>query len=188
MIRTPFVLTPLIVLPLTATCGAEAVSEAADDPASEAQGESVADTTDAPDGAIAPEDAAALEAQVAALYDDPFSVDTFDPPLPMTDRFAALFAEERALVDAYDGVANLDFAWVIAGQDAAIANLAITHAPIGPGEVAVLARFDNFGEPSMVRYEWVRQGMDWLLDDIVVGADGDPAPIRLSQLLGRELE
>ncbi|MGP1352704.1 MAG: hypothetical protein ACTS1Z_05220 [Parasphingopyxis sp.] len=177
MIRARLALAPFIVLPLAMACadpGAAGDGDAAE------SGETVA----LPEPDIAPDEAAALEAQVAALYDDPFAVDTLNPPLPMTDELAALFAAERALVEASDGMpGNLDFAWHIDGQDAEITELAITHEPIAPGLVAVIARFENFGEPRTVRYLWAQQGADWRLADIVIGEAEDAMAVTLSEAL-----
>ncbi|MEO1167112.1 MAG: hypothetical protein AAFW97_00215 [Pseudomonadota bacterium] len=175
MIRSRLALAPLALLPLAAACGAEA---------GESGAQEAGETVVLPDADIAPGEAAALEAQVAALYDDPFAVDTLDPPLPMTDELAALFAAERAAAEANEGLApNLDFAWHVDGQDAEITGLAITHEQIAPGLVAVIARFENFGEPRTVRYVWAQQGADWRLADIVIGEAEDAMAVTLSESL-----
>ncbi|MGP1283359.1 MAG: hypothetical protein ACTS1X_10320 [Parasphingopyxis sp.] len=173
----PWRLAPIAILaaPLASACGAGA----GDGSAQEA-----VETVALPDADIAPDEAAALEAQVAALYADPFAVDTLNPPLPMTAELAALFAAERAAAEANEGLApNLDYAWHVDGQDAEITGLAITREPIAPGLVAVIARFENFGEPRTVRYVWAQQGADWRLADIVIGEAEDAMAVTLSESL-----
>ncbi|WP_298021799.1 hypothetical protein [uncultured Parasphingopyxis sp.] len=124
------------------------------------------------------------EAEIAALYEDWENVDNLSPPLPLSPRLSTLFAEERAAVEADpDQISRLDFAWVIAGQDAEISDLEVTHDMAGPDTLHVTASFANFGTPTKVVYIFVRQNDgEWLVDDIRPD-DPDGAPISVAQLL-----
>ncbi|QLC25819.1 hypothetical protein HFP57_12840 [Parasphingopyxis algicola] len=177
MMRGRLVLAMLAALPLAAACanGGEDADGTMDG------GEASAPIEDA---GIAPEEAAGLVRRVAALYADPFAVDPLDPPLPMTEELAALFAAERQAAAANEGLAPvLDYAWHVDGQDAEISELEIMHEPVAPGLVAMVARFRNFGEPRAVRYVWARRGEDWLLADIVIGESEDAMAVTLSETL-----
>jgi len=78
----------------------------------------------------------------------------------------------RRLIDADDacmkreqGICNIDFDILIAGQDGAPAHLAITDGPAKARGQVVRARFDNGGAVE-VRFVFVRQGGAWKIDDV----------------------
>lgn len=85
-------------------------------------------------------------------------------------RFAA--RDLRRLIDADDAcekrsgeICNIDFDFLIAGQDGDPSKLTITDGPATTGRQVVHAHFDN-GGPVEVRFYFVRQGGAWKVDDV----------------------
>ncbi len=145
------------------------------EPATGAQGESsasgrTASSSGAVDSPVT--NSGEIERRIAALYDDPFANDPLDPALPLTPDFNRLLAAERVAVQRNDGAPRaIESNWLVAGQDAEIADLAVTARPGELGEMIATATFRNFGEPQTVLYLWKLRTGEWRLDDIYVGGD-----------------
>lgn len=132
---------------------------------------------------IEPATAADLEQQVAASYDDWESFDIRQPPFPTTPRLETLLAAERDYVDEHGAPRMLDFDWHVAGQDAEISDVRVSHEAVEPGLVIVTARFQNFGQQTEVNYIWRKvDGGSWALDDATLD-DPDGNPMSLGSIL-----
>ena len=119
-------------------------------------------------------DTAAIADAVRAMYANPDAVDTGNPPLPMSEDLAALFAAVGT--GANGAPETLDYAWLIGGaQDYELGPVTVTEEPVEPGMTMLRANFTNFGEPQVVRYIFRDQDGQWLLDDIVVDEAGGNA-------------
>ncbi len=92
-----------------------------------------------------------------------------DPPPLIADaslspRLRALFAKDRA---GADGVGNLDFDYWVAGQDYDLSPVVLAVEPgTAEGRRTIIARFRNMGAPIVNRFDFVRAGDRWLLDDV----------------------
>ena len=111
------------------------------------------------------------QAIVQALY-APYAAgkDPADSAEDAIRRYAApglkrLIDKDNACMKREQGICNIDFDFLIAGQDGAPSHLKITEdAPTKQGQV-VHALFDN-GGPVEVRFHFVRQGAAWKIDDV----------------------
>ena len=169
-------------IPAIASCTAGEADAPRNDPAPDAKAQRAANEA-AP--ANDP-DLADMTRAIYAMYADIDAVEMTNPPLPMTEELADLFAAERDASAASGGEpVHLDFAWVIGGaQDYELGPVTVTEEPIEPGMTMLVADFTNLGEPQKVRYVLVSQDDDWLLDDIVVEGPGDNATSVADQLRG----
>ncbi len=72
---------------------------------------------------------------------------------------------DRACEKREQGICNLDFDMVIAGQDWDISKFAIADGPATAMAQVVRATFDN-GGPVEVRFFFVRENGAWKIDDV----------------------
>ncbi len=99
----------------------------------------------------------------------------------------------KHLIDADDacmkreqGICNIDFDFLIAGQDGAPSHLTLSEDAVAADSQVVHARFDN-GGPVEVRFHFVRQGGAWKIDDVEDLRPKDD-PIRRSISLKKQLK
>lgn len=125
---------------------------------------------------------ALLEAFYAPYFTDDFAEDE--------SRFRS--AELNALYQAdlertpAGEMGALGFDPYIDGQDYALSDLEI-GAPVLSGDSAVVeVRFSNFGRPTVLTYELVRESDGWKIDDVVSGTG--EYPYRLSEIFAAALE
>jgi hypothetical protein len=85
-----------------------------------------------------------------------------------------------------EGICNIDFDFLIAGQDWDPLKLSITDDPAAGNRQIVHARFDN-GGPVEVRFYFVKQGGAWRIDDVEDLRPKDD-PIRRDIWLKRQLQ
>lgn len=79
-------------------------------------------------------------------------------------RLAKLFRDDRR--KAKGEVGCLDFLFWVNGQDFRITNLTVTSADQGPDRKTVTAKFDNIDRPEEIRFDFLRNGRRWQLDDV----------------------
>ena len=72
---------------------------------------------------------------------------------------------DRACEKREQGICNLDFDMVIAGQDWDISKFAIADGPATADKQVIRATFDN-GGPVEVRFFFVRESGAWKIDDV----------------------
>ena len=129
------------------------------------------------------EDPRALVAQTYEAY-------RRNPDRPVPSPSFAYSDRLRALFDAYDAwqaghqdlVGSLNFDWWMNAQDWAPVEPDLTEDQDGPDRRTVTARFSIYGTPVVNRFQFVRQGGRWYLDDVVNG-DGGADGWVLSELL-----
>lgn len=87
---------------------------------------------------------------------------------------AALVAMEKR---AKDGPI-LDFDPISNSQDPSVKNLSITQESKTDAKAVVAAKFFSFEEkePSIVRYDFIKVGADWKIDDVEGQRGGDKTP------------
>ena len=89
----------------------------------------------------------------------------YEPPDDIySPRLAKLFRDDRR--KAKDGVGCLDFSFWVNGQDWAISDLTVTSADQAPGRKTVTARFLNIDRREELRFDFLRTGQRWLLDEV----------------------
>ena len=130
------------------------------------------------------EDPRAFVAQRYAQYrDHPDSAPDW-PAFAYSDRLKALF-------DAYDAwnhqhedlVGSLDFDWWINAQDWQLGPVTVTETSQDPDHRTETARFTNIDRQEEIRFQFVRQGNRWYLDDAVQGSGHGGDGWTLSALL-----
>ena len=95
-----------------------------------------------------------------------------------TPRLRKLLRDDKR--KAKGEVGCVDFVFWVNGQDWTITNLDITSADAGPDRKTVTAKFVNLGTPQEIRYEFLRKGRGWLLDEV---RSAVAPPWTLSELL-----
>ncbi|MFL0354894.1 hypothetical protein ACI5KX_00325 [Erythrobacter sp. GH1-10] len=122
------------------------------------------------------EEAAAQEStpadQVLSIYVD--GIECLNECLPLAKSLEKAFADEEARKEEYDEpIGRLGFAWEVNGQDAIITNARVkTYEVIGQGKddperQVVTAYFDNFDQPQVLDYYFVREDGRWALEEVV---------------------
>ena len=111
-----------------------------------------------------------------------------DPPAEQaraySPRLRALFAAYERWARAHDDlVGSLDFDWWVNAQDWEIHGVAVTQAPGGGARRTIIARWTNYGRTDTSRFQFVRIGRRWYLDDVVNGTGREPDGWTLSTLL-----
>jgi hypothetical protein len=98
------------------------------------------------------------------------------PDVPPPDRSHVYSPRLRALFAAYDRdlgggdlVGSLDFDWWTNAQDYEIANVRLSERRQGAGRMTIIARFDNYDRHDEVRFQFIRIGNRWYLDDATHG-------------------
>ena len=105
--------------------------------------------------------------------------DSYSPPDDIyTPRLAKLFRDDRR--KAHGEVGCLEILFWVNGQDYVIKNLAITSADQGPDHKTVTAKFANIDRNEEIRFDFVRTGQRWLLDEVHSSA---ATPWTLSEIL-----
>lgn len=124
-----------------------------------------------------------VEQRYAAYRNQPSSAPEW-PAFAYSDRLKALF-------DAYDAwnhqhedlVGSLDFDWWINAQDWELGPVAVTETSQDPDHRTETARFTNIDRQEEIRFQFVRQGNRWYLDDAVQGSGHGDDGWTLSALL-----
>lgn len=107
-----------------------------------------------------------------------------DPAWTYSDRLRALFAGYNSWQRRHqDTVGSLDFDWWINAQDWELHDVNVTAAAQGPNRMLVTARFRNIDRRDEVRFQFVRVGRRWYLDDVVEGTGQGDNGWTLSALL-----
>ena len=79
-------------------------------------------------------------------------------------RLAKLFRDDRRKAKGEVGCLEILF-WVN-GQDYAISDLTVTSADHGPDRKTVTAKFMNIDRREEIRFDFLRNGGRWLLDEV----------------------
>jgi hypothetical protein len=79
-------------------------------------------------------------------------------------RLAKLFRDDRRKAKGEVGCLEILF-WVN-GQDYAISDLSVTSADQGPDRKTVTAKFMNIDRREEIRFDFLRNGQRWLLDEV----------------------
>jgi hypothetical protein len=83
---------------------------------------------------------------------------------PFSPRMRKLLAADKAY--AKGEVGRLDFDPIVNGQDWKIADLAVTLVSQAQDKAVIEAKFNNLGDAQDLRYDLVRGGGRWLIDEI----------------------
>jgi hypothetical protein len=104
---------------------------------------------------------------------------SYSPPDDIyTPRLAKLFRDDRR--KAKGGVGCLEILFWVNGQDYAIKDLNVTSADQGPDRKTVTARFMNIDRIEEIRFDFLRDGRRWLLDEV---HSASATPWTLSEIL-----
>ncbi len=107
-----------------------------------------------------------------------------DPVWTYSDRLRALFDAYNRWQRRHDDlVGALDFDWWINAQDWELHDVNVTAAAQGPNRMLVTARFRNIDRRDEVRFQFVRAGRRWYLDDAIEGTGHGDNGWTLSALL-----
>jgi hypothetical protein len=79
-------------------------------------------------------------------------------------RLAKLFRDDRRKAKGEVGCLEILF-WVN-GQDYAISDLTVTASDQGPDRKTVTAKFMNIDRREEIRFDFLRNGRRWLLDEV----------------------
>ncbi len=93
-------------------------------------------------------------------------------------RLAKLFRDDKR--KAKGGVGCLEIFFWVNGQDWAIKDVTVTSADQGPDRKIVTARFANIDRNEEIRFDFLRSGQRWLLDEVHSAA---ATPWTLSEML-----
>ena len=103
----------------------------------------------------------------------------YDPPDDIySARLAKLFRDDRRKAKGEVGCLEILF-WVN-GQDYAISDLTVTSADQGPDRKVVTAKFMNIDRREEIRFDFLRNGRRWLLDEV---HSASATPWTLSEIL-----
>ena len=104
---------------------------------------------------------------------------SYTPPDDIySPRLAKLFRDERRKAKGEVGCLEILF-WVN-GQDYAISDLTVTSVDQGPDRKIVTAKFMNIDRREEIRFDFIRNGRLWLLDEAHSAA---ATPWTLSEML-----
>ncbi len=108
-----------------------------------------------------------------------------DPVYSYSDRLRALFgAYDRWQAGHQDLVGSLDFDWWTNSQDwGEIAIRELREERRGANRRTIMVRFVNYDVEGVNRFQFVRQGGRWYLDDVVGGTGGGSDGWALAPLL-----
>ena len=117
------------------------------------------------------DDPRAFVEQTYARYRSAPNTPPVDPVYSYSDRLRRLFAAYDAWQARHqDLVGSLDFDWWTNAQDWDEIRIAeLREQRRGPDRRTVIARFTVFDRESVNRFQFVRQGGRWYLDDVVNG-------------------
>jgi hypothetical protein len=105
------------------------------------------------------------KAFVADVYRRLIANRDYSPPDDIySPRLAKLFRDDKRR--GKGGVGCLDFFFWVNGQDYAIKDLAITSADQGPDRKTVTAKFMNIDRMEEIRFDFLRNGRLWVLDEV----------------------
>lgn len=108
---------------------------------------------------------------------------SYSPPDDIyTPRLAKLFRDDKRKAKGEVGCLEILF-WVN-GQDYVIKDLSVTSADQGPDRKTVTAKFGNLDRNEDIRFDFVREGKRWLLDEVHSSA---ATPWTLSEILTCDL-
>jgi hypothetical protein len=89
----------------------------------------------------------------------------YSPPDDIySPRLEKLFRDDRR--KAKGGVGCLEILFWVNGQDYLIRDLTITSADQGPDRKTVTAKFMNIDRREEIRFDFLRDGKRWLLDEV----------------------
>lgn len=92
------------------------------------------------------------------------------PPARLAAYYSADLAPALARDQAADGVGAIGFDWLWSAQDMEITGLSFVETAGGPDGALVEARFDNFGQPTVVNWELCRRpDGQWRVVDVRAG-------------------
>jgi len=104
---------------------------------------------------------------------------SYTPPDDIySPRLAKLFRDDRR--KAKGGVGCLEILFWVNGQDYEIKNFTLTSADQGPDHKTVTAKFMNIDRAEEIRFDFLRDGKRWLLDEAHSAA---ATPWTLSEIL-----
>ena len=104
---------------------------------------------------------------------------SYSPPDDIyTPRLAKLFRDDRR--KGKGGVGCLEILFWVNGQDYLIRDLTVTSADQGPDRKTVTARFMNIDRIEEIRFDFLRDGRRWELDEVHSAA---ATPWTLSEIL-----
>ena len=104
---------------------------------------------------------------------------SYTPPDDIyTPRLAKLFRDDKRKAKGEDCCLEILF-WVN-GQDYAIRDLTVISADQGPDRKIVTARFMNIDRTEEIRFDFLRDGRRWLLDEV---HSASATPWTLSEIL-----
>jgi hypothetical protein len=104
---------------------------------------------------------------------------SYTPPDDIyTPRLAKLFRDDTRKAKGEVGCLEILF-WVN-GQDYDIRDLNVTSADQGPDRKIVTARFMNIDRTEEIRFDFLRNGRRWLLDEV---QSASATPWKLTELL-----
>jgi hypothetical protein len=104
---------------------------------------------------------------------------SYTPPDDIySDRLAKLFRDDRR--KAKGEVGCLDFLFWVNGQDYAIRDLTVTSTDQAPDRKTVTAKFMNIDRTEEIRFDFLRNGRRWLLDEV---HSASATPWKLSEIL-----
>jgi hypothetical protein len=111
-----------------------------------------------------------------------------DPVRIYSDRLRGLFDSYNRWAHRHgELVGALDFDWWINAQDWELHDVAVTAAAQGPSRMLVTARFRNIDRREEIRFQFVRVGRRWYLDDASSpGGHGDEGWTLSALLRSRE--
>ena len=105
------------------------------------------------------------KAFVSDVYRRLQSSQDYSPPDDIyTARLAKLFRDDRRKAKGEVGCLEILF-WVN-GQDYVIGDLTVTSADKSPDRKTVTAKFMNIDRREEIRFDFVRNGQRWLLDEV----------------------
>ncbi len=136
-------------------------------------------TADAASPALLPRDIVALAYRLSL---DPKSKESAYFSAAFRKRYfsksflAAVLATDAA--DAKSGDVTIDWDPITSSNDPDVHGLAIESESADAAKTTIVAKFRSHETPTLVRYDFIREGRAWKLDDIRGDADGKPWSIR----------
>ena len=116
---------------------------------------------------------------VTDVYRRLIASSSYTPPDDIySARLAKLFRDDRR--KAKEEVGCLDFFFWVNGQDWTITDLTVTSADQGPDRKTVTAKFMNIDRTEEIRFDFLRSGRRWLLDEV---HSASATPWTLSEIL-----
>lgn len=106
-----------------------------------------------------------------------------EPTYAYSVRLRRLVAAYEAAYAGGDLVGPVDFDLWTNSQEWSVSNVVLVEEPQGADRRTIVARFRNWDRDNVNRFNFVREGGRWYLDDIVNGAGGGDDGWTFSTLL-----